>query len=390
VVRPDCIIASNTSSIPIAAIARACERRGRIAGLHFFKPVPLMKLVEVIRAVESSDDTIQTLVDLGRRMSRTPVVVKDSPGFLANMGGRAFTTEGLRLAHEGVATPAEIDAVMRDGRQFRMGPFELMDLTGIDVNYPVSQIVYDGYLQDPRIKTAPNHRALFDAGLLGRKTGIGWYRYQDGRPADRPSGDFISTASPAPRVALAADDPSLAAFLAGNGIEIGEDDGACPILAAPYGDDATRTALGTGCDFRRLVCIDLSGDTGRRVTIMTAPGADPSIRDKVAASLQAAGLKVTAIKDSPGFIAQRMTAMIANLGCYMAEIGLAAPDDIDLAMKLGLNYPKGPLELVEDLGAGRGLAILERLQALTGEDRYRPALWLQRRALLGLPIHTPS
>jgi 3-hydroxybutyryl-CoA dehydrogenase len=159
VVRPDCIIASNTSSIPIAAIARACERRGRIAGLHFFNPVPLMKLVEVIRAVESSDDTVEALIDLGRRMSRTPVVVKDSPGFLVNMGGRAFTTEGLRLAHEGVATPAEIDAVMRDGRQFRMGPFELMDLTGIDVNYPVSQIVYDGYLQDPRIKTAPNHRA---------------------------------------------------------------------------------------------------------------------------------------------------------------------------------------------------------------------------------------
>ena len=169
IVRQGCIIASNTSSIPIASIAGTCKHRDRIAGLHFFNPVPLMKLVEVIRAVETSPSTIDALTALGKRMTRTPVVVKDSPGFLVNMGGRAFTTEGLRLAHEGVAQPAEIDAVMRDCRHFRMGPFELMDLTGIDVNYPVSQIIYDGYQQDPRLRTAPNHRAMLDAGLPGPK-----------------------------------------------------------------------------------------------------------------------------------------------------------------------------------------------------------------------------
>ncbi len=392
-VRPDCIIASNTSSIPIASIASACQKRDRVAGLHFFNPVPLMKLVEVIKAVETSDETLARLTALGQRMTRTPVVVKDSPGFLVNMGGRAFTTEALRLVHEGIAIPAEIDAVMRDCWHFRMGPFELMDLTGMDVNYPVSQIIYDRYQQDPRIRTAPNHQAMADAGLLGRKTGAGWYRYEQGQPVDKPSADFFSDASPASRVAVATGDPALADFLTENGMTIDEDDGNCPILAAPYGDDATHTALATGADFRRLVCIDLSGDTSRRITIMTAPGADPACRDEVAASLQAAGLAglhVTAIKDSPGFVAQRMTAMIANLGCYMAEIGLAAPPDIDLAMKLGLNYPKGPLELVDDLGAKTCLHILERLQAITGEDRYRPTLWLKRRAVLGLPIHCES
>jgi 3-hydroxybutyryl-CoA dehydrogenase len=143
-------------------------------------------------------------------------------------------------------------------------------------------------------------------------------------------------------------------------------------------------------DFKRLVCVDLSCDTSKRVTIMTAPGADPAARDAVAASLKAAGRAVTAIKDSPGFIAQRMCAMIANLGCYMAEVNLATPSDIDLAMKLGLNYPLGPLELAEDMTTENTLEILERLQELTGEDRYRPTQWLSRRALLDLPIHTPS
>lgn len=390
VVRPDCIIASNTSSIPIASIAAACQRRERVAGLHFFNPVPLMKLVEVVRAVETSQSTLNRLKTLGERMTRTPVVVKDSPGFLVNMGGRAFTTEALRLAHEGVAVPAEIDAVMCDAHGFRMGPFELMDLTGIDVNYPVTQIIHDGYQRDPRLGTSPNHRALYDAGLLGRKSGSGWYSYEGGKALERPSPDFTPDADPARRVALAEEDVDLVNFLRRLGIDIVKDDRDCPIVAAPLGDDATHLALRTGCDFRRLVCLDLSGNTEKRVTVMTAPGADPAFRQTIAAALNKAGRKVTAIKDSPGFIGQRISAMIGNLGCYMAEIGLAVPADIDLAMTLGLNYPMGPLDLVDQLGAKRCLRILERLQAITGEDRYRPTLWLKRRAALGLPIWTEN
>jgi len=391
VVAPACLIVSNTSSIPIAAIARACTRPERIAGLHFFNPVPVMQLVEVIRGPETGDAVVTALAALGRRMGRVPVTVKDAPGFLVNLGGRAMTTEGLRLAHEAVATPAQIDAIMRDCGGFRMGPFELMDLTGIDVNFPVSQIIYDGYMQDPRLRTAPNHKALFDAGHLGRKTGHGWYRYDTGgRKVDPPSPDHRSDAAPARRVALAEADDGLSAFCAEVGLSVAEDDGVLPILAAPLGDDATRTALRTGADFRRLVALDLACDTAKRVTLMSSPGADPGVRDAVAAAITASGRKVTAIKDSPGFVAQRLCAMIANLGCYMAEIALAAPQDIDLAMKLGLNYPHGPLELADRLGVQTTCAILERLQAITGEDRYRPTLWLSRRAALGLPVHTPN
>jgi 3-hydroxybutyryl-CoA dehydrogenase len=390
VVSPDCLIASNTSSIPISSIARNCEKRDRVAGLHFFNPVPLMKLVEVIRAAETSDATVAALNELGKRMTRVPVTVADMPGFLVNMGGRAFSSEGLRIVHESVATPAQVDAILRDCRHFRMGPFELMDLTGIDVNFPASTIIYNGYMQDPRIKTAPPHEAMYNSGRFGRKTNAGWYNYADGKMADPPSADLVTDAAPVSRVALAEPDDALAAFCKEVGLEVAADDGSCPLLAAPFGDDATHTALRTGADFARLVCIDLSCDTSKRVTVMTAPGADLAVRNAAAAAIAASGRSVTAISDSPGFVAQRMAAMIANLGCYMAEVSLATPSDIDLAMKLGLNYPHGPLELVEDLGAGRCLQILERLHAITGEDRYRPTMWLKRRAALGLPINRPN
>ena len=396
VVSDDCIIASNTSSIPIASIARACRVKGRVAGLHFFNPVPIMKLVEVIRGPETQDAVAATLAELGKRMTRIPVTVKDAPGFLVNLGGRAFTTEGLRIVHDSVATPAQVDAIMRDCRHFRMGPFELMDLTGIDVNYPVSLIVYEGYMQDPRLKTSPIHKALYDAGRLGRKTGAGWFSYgEGGKPQPEKMGpgespDLETGAAPAAHVAFAEEDEALAAFCAEIGLAVGADDGACPILAAPVGEDATMVAVRTGVDFRRLVAVDLLCDTATRVTVMTAPGGDLSARDGVAAAIVASGRKVTAIKDSPGFVSQRMSAMVANLGTFMAEIGLASPDDIDLAMKLGLNYPMGPLELSSDLGLKNHVAILEALQAMTGEDRYRPTSWLRRRAALDLPIDTPS
>src|SRR3546814_160196 len=143
--------------------------------MHFFNPVPLMKLVEVVRAPATDEGVIERLTALGKRMGRVPVVVRDGPGFLVNLGGRAFTTEGLRLTHEGVATPAQVDAVMRESCGFRMGPFELMDLTGIDVNFPASIAIWQGYFNDPRIATWPAHESLYVAGRFGRKTGMGHY-----------------------------------------------------------------------------------------------------------------------------------------------------------------------------------------------------------------------
>ncbi len=392
IVADDCVLASNTSSLLIASIARGCRNRARIAGMHFFNPVPLMKLVEVVRGPDTSDQVIAFLNALGTRMGRVPVTVKDAPGFLVNLGGRAYTTEAMRLLHERVATPPEIDAVMRDCCGFRMGPLELADLTGIDVNYPVSQFIYDGYNQDPRLKTSFPHRALLEAGRLGRKSGQGNYSYDDkGRRTDEATGDHVTTAAPAAALVLNEVDETAQPFLAGLGAKLLEsDDGKSPIVAELLGEDCTTHAIRTEVDHRRLVGLDLSCDTSKRVTIMTAPGADPAMRDAVAALMARSGRAVTAINDSPGFIAQRMRAMVANLGCEMAQIGIAAPDQIDLAMRLGLNYPQGPLELAEHMGLEDTLAILERAQSITGDDRYRPSLWLKRRAGLGLSIHTPD
>lgn len=392
VVDAQAILATNTSSIPIGAIARACGRPGRVAGMHFFNPVPLMRLVEVIKGPDTEQQVCDRLSELGERMGRTPVQVKDAPGFLVNFGGRAFTTEGLRMQHEGVATPAQIDAILRDCCGFRMGPFELMDLTGIDVNFPVSMIVYEGYMHDPRIATAPQHKLLYEAGRYGRKTGRGHFEYDaEGRRTDTDTADYVPNGSAADRVVGVEAGAALRRFAEDCGLQLlDRDDGESPLIAYPVGEDATSVAARTGADHRRLVAVDLSARTESRVALMTAPGADRSALDGVAAAVLASGRAVTAIGDSPGFVAQRMRAVIGNLGCYMAQIGLAAPPQIDLALKLGLNYPMGPFEMVADLGTATAHRVLVHLQAITGEDRYRPSLWLRRRALLGLDAATPG
>lgn len=381
-VAPDAILASNTSSLPIGAIAAGLQRKDRVAGLHFFNPVPVMKLVEIIRGPDTTDAVAQALFVLAGRLGRTPVLVKDTPGFLVNFGGRAINTEALALAHENVASPAEIDAVMRDCYGFRMGPFELMDLTGVDVNFPVTRFIYESFFDDPRLRSTPMHRYKLETGQLGRKTGRGFYSYAEG--AEKPSADTRTAASPASAVFIHGERRGLDMLLAECAVQVlASDDGAAPILAAPLGEDASAYAARNGLDHRRLVCVDMISDTARRVTLMTAPGAERGVLESVIAIFQEARA-VTAIADSPGFIGQRVAAMVANLGCEMAQTGLASVEDIDLAMRLGLNYPKGPLELADAMGPAIVHQILTAVQALTGDDRYRPSQWLRRRAMLGL------
>ena len=389
VVRQDCLLASNTSSLRIASIASACQHRDRIAGLHFFNPVPLMKLVEVIRAPGSSDATIAALVEAGERMGRVPVVVQDSPGFLVNLGGRAYTQEALRIVSEGVATPAQVDAVMRDNWGFKMGPFELMDLTGIDVNFPVSQIIHEGYFYDRRLATSPLHQLLKESGQLGRKTKQGFFTYDEAGKQVAESPDTLASAEPIVRVALAEDDEALGELLRSFGFEVsGFDDGDSPILCALLGEDCSGYAARRGFDHRRLFAVDIAGKLDKRLTLMRAPGARRDLLDGLVAKFHAAGRAVTAIHDSPGFIGQRIAAMVANLGCEMAQIRVASPADIDKAMTMGLNYPFGPLALADAMGLETVHTILTQLQQITGDDRYRPSLWLRRRALLGLSALT--
>ncbi len=391
IVQEDTIIASNTSSIRIASIASACTHKGRIAGLHFFNPVPLMKLVEVINATETSPETVDALNIIGKRMGRVPVVVKDAPGFLVNLGGRAYTTEAMRLAAEGVAEPYQIDAIMRDACGFRMGPFELADLTGIDVNFPVSKIIYSGYFNDMRLATSPIHESMMEAGRLGRKTKAGFYDYDDNGQIIYPDLDPKLKGEPASRAFVPEEIDGLEPIARDIGLTIlKKDDGVSAILVAPIGEDCTSVVDRLGLDAKRAVAVDMLSGIYQHTTVMAAPGADDAIVTAIMAAFRKVSNRVTRINDSPGFVAQRLQAMIANLGSEMAQIGIASPEDIDKGMKLGLNYPHGSVELAEHLGVKNTYQILEHLQRITGEDRYRPSQWLRRRALLNLPIHTPN
>ncbi|QQS12107.1 MAG: 3-hydroxyacyl-CoA dehydrogenase [Rhodospirillales bacterium] len=392
VVAETTIIASNTSSIRIASIARALKRRDRVCGMHYFNPVPLMKLVEVIRAADTAPWAVDAMVALGKRQTRVPVVVGDTPGFLVNLGGTAIGTEGLRIYTEGRATPSQIDAVMRDAGGFRMGPFELMDLTGIDVNFPARKIIYEGFFHDRRMTPSPYHEGLFHAGRLGRKTGGGWYAYDEKGGKIDPGADLAPAGAAAATVVAgpSADSAVLDLLKAGGAKLLEADDGKSPIVVTPLGDDCTTVCVEKRLDPKRVVAIDPTGAVAKRATMMTAPGGDTAARDAVALVLIKAGAKVTAIKDSPGFVLQRMRAMIANLGCEMAQIGIASPADVDTAMTLGLNYPQGPLAMADLMGVAATHGILQRIQAITGDDRYRPSQWLRRRAQLGLVAATPE
>lgn len=391
----DAVLASNTSSLSVTRIASACARPERVAGFHFFNPVPLMPLVEVISGVKTEPWVTDFLFDLGARMGRTPVRVADAPGFLVNQVGRGYTIEAAHMANDGVASFVDVDRIMRDAAGFRMGPFELLDLTALDVTHPATVEIYEQYYHETRFRPSSLMNTRLQAGLLGRKVGQGFYTYADGKQAtpeeaEAPKFDggkfWIDGSLPDARAALVA-------IVEAAGAEL--DVGAKPakdsiILVTPLGDDATAAATAGGFDATRTLAVDpLFKFEGRR-TLMKTPVTTPEAMQKAHAMLAADGVSVTVINDSPGFVAQRIIAMIANIGASVAQQRIATPDDIDKAVKLGLNYPQGPLGFADLLGPKTILAVLEGLCRSTGDPRYRPSLWLRRRAELGVSALTPE
>jgi 3-hydroxybutyryl-CoA dehydrogenase len=392
IVRPDAALATNTSSLSVSAVAAACARPERVAGWHFFNPVPLMKLVEVIPGQHTALPVVEALQALARRMGHRPVRATDSPGFLVNHAGRGYGTEALRILAEGVASPVEIDRILREAAGFRMGPFELFDLVGIDVTHAVMDSIWRQFYGEPRFQPQPLLQRYVDAGLLGRKSGAGFYRYVDGRPEipaepPGPSGPrrpiWIGEGEEADRQGLQALISEAGFALDGAGAPGPES--VC--LVVPLGCDATHAALARRLDARRTVAIDpLLGFAGR-LTLMRTPVTEPATLDCVHAAL-AASRPVSVIRDSAGFVAQRVLAHIVNIGCDIAQQRIASPADIEVAVRLGLGYPRGPLELGDQLGPKRILAVLQGLQEACGDPRYRPSPWLARRAALGIALTT--
>jgi 3-hydroxybutyryl-CoA dehydrogenase len=395
IVGDDVILATNTSSLSVTTIASSCENPERVAGFHFFNPVPLMKLVEVIDGVRTDPHVADFLFGLGKRMGREPVRVADAPGFLVNQVGRGYTIEASHLCAEGVADFVDVDRIMRDAAGFRMGPLELMDLTAIDVTHPATELIYEQFYHEPRFRPSTLMKTRLEAGLLGRKTKQGFYAYEGGKqqtpeegappPYDgRPiwvSGDRAGAQS------------EIANILQGAGANI--DSGDQPgdgsvIVVAPLGKDATTAALEENLDPTRTVAIDTLFGLDKRRTIMKTPVTDPAFVDAAAGVFAADGTPVTVIRDSAGFVSQRILGMIINIGCSIAQSGAATPEDIDKAVTLGLGYPYGPLSFGDTLGANKILQILTSIHRLTGDPRYRPTPWLRRRAELGVSLLTPE
>lgn len=417
IVPAETILATNTSSLAVTAIASVCEHPERVAGFHFFNPVPLMKIVEVIPGISTKPSVVETLTTLAKRMGHLGVVAKDTPGFIVNHGGRAYGTEALKILGEGVASFKDIDRILREAAGFRMGPFELLDLTGIDVSHPVMESVYNQYYSEPRYRPHPLTRQMLIGKKLGRKVGEGFYHYTENKKQDGqkvtvdPSKQLpfktdsdISNISVWIGADLAEDKKQLVDYLSANDITIDDNDkpnSDSLILLAIYGDDTTNAAIRYQVNPKQAVAIDMLTDLSKHRTLM------PSIvtQDNFVAQAYAlfgrsnkfdkssdegsnAAVDATLITESTGFVAQRVIAMVINLGCDIAMQGIATPKDIDNAVKLGLGYPYGPISWGDEIGTSRILLILQRIHGLTGDPRYRPSPWLQRRATLGVSLFT--
>ena len=415
VVTPDTILATNTSSLSVTAIAADCDHPERVAGFHFFNPVPLMKIVEIIPGLSTQQSVIDALTDLAKRMGHLGVVAKDTPGFIVNHGGRAYGTEALKILGEGVASFEQIDRILRDGAGFRMGPFELLDLTGIDVSHPVMESIYDQFYHEARYRPHPLTRQMLVGKKLGRKVGGGFYQYEKGQKVSADSDQNQSSKAIKSDATirsvwigadLAEDKTQLIDYLNAHDVTIDDNDTPHPdslVLLAIYGEDTTNAAIRYQVDPKQAVAIDMLTELTKHRTLMPSivtqerfvaqayalfgsstgnKGSDSREADAQEAS------SATLIAESTGFVAQRVVAMVINLGCDIAMQKIATPEDIDNAVKLGLGYPYGPISWGDHLGASRVLLILERIYALTGDPRYRPSPWLQRRAKLDVSLFT--
>ncbi|WP_281357223.1 3-hydroxyacyl-CoA dehydrogenase [Paraburkholderia agricolaris] len=392
-VGPECVLATNTSSLSVTAIAGACVNPGRVAGWHFFNPVPRMKLVEVIQAPRTDAEAVRLLANLSERIGHRAIVVSDSPGFVVNHAGRAFVTEGLKLLAERAAEHHVLDAILRSCAGFRMGPFELLDLTGLDVSVPVMESIHSQFYGDDRYRPVTLARTRLLAGLLGRKTGQGFYAY-DGKGAKVESAraPLTGTLEPAVWWPATGDEalPESVVALLSTCRRVETPHEADVLLLAPLKRDMSATVAELQLDAAKAVGIDPVFGSANGVTLMVCPGTTATTVDAARSIFAMQSIKSFVVTDSPGFVAPRVVACIVNLACEMAQQGIASPQDIDAAVRIGLGYPAGPFEWGDRLDPKRVLAILEGLYATFGDQRYRPSPWLVRRAKLSMSLLTPD
>jgi 3-hydroxybutyryl-CoA dehydrogenase len=393
VVAPSATLATNTSSLSVTAIAASLKHPERFAGFHFFNPVPLMKVVEVIAGLRTAPSTCMQLADYAKRMGHSAVQAKDTPGFIVNHAGRGYGTEALRIVSEGVCDFDTVDRILTEQAGFKLGPFELFDLTGLDVSHPVMESIYHQYYEEPRYRPSVITAQRMAAGVLGRKTSEGFYRYVEGVAQRKPEGPApsIETMPPVWVPARATRRPDLLKLLHTLGAQL--ETGSSPssnalILVAPLGFDVTTVAAVERFDPTRTLGIDMMVDDAmsKRRVLATNPATRPDMRDAAHALFAHDGKAVSVIRDSGGFVTQRVVANIVNIAADICQQGVCSPNDLETAVTLGLGYPRGPLAMGNLYGPTSVLEVLFNLQTVYGDPRYRPSPWLRRRGALGLSL----
>ncbi len=393
VVATTAVLATNTSSISVTAIANGLQHPGRLVGMHFFNPVPLMKLVEVVSGLATDADVAEAIFELSSLWGKVPVHARSTPGFIVNRIARPFYAETLALLHERAATPEVLDACFKSAG-FRMGPCELMDLIGHDTNFSVTHSVYEANFYDKRYQPSLVQRDMVDGGLLGRKTGRGFYRYPEGVPAlpvpvvaaphtarevtVHGDGAIADALEAAATRALAEQQwgPARERDSDWTGVEI---DGARLVLTdgRPAHELARSAGLADVAVFDRP--LQPQAAPGAALAYAVFAGAAEGWQTNAAAWLQALGFTPLRVQDAPGLVVARTVAMLINEAADAVQQGVCSPDGADAAMKLGVNYPAGPFEWLRSWSVGGVTGVLRALDDSYRGERYRVSPWLRRR-----------
>lgn len=405
-VSDDCILATNTSSLSITALAAGLAHPQRVVGMHFFNPVPRMKLVEVISGVETAPDVAKAVFATAEAWGKKPAYARSTPGFIVNRIARPFYGEAWRVYTEGAADPATIDAIVRDCGGFPMGPFELMDLIGHDVNLAVSTAVFDATFGERRYAPSLAQQELVRAGRLGRKTGRGIYDYRDG--AAKPAPRELAGAEPVRRVVLVGSlgiATPIVTRLEAAGVEVVRVQGGTSATKTPLqpaagwlqigparvmltdGRMATRRAAEEGHD--DLVLFDLALDftTSPRLGLARADQCGMAAFRTVCATLTQAGFTCSPLDDVAGLVVMRLIAMLVNEAADVVAYGICSAEAIDVAMRYGVNYPRGPMEWAQQVGLHVFARALGHLRDHYGEERYRTSALITRKGYTGASFH---
>ena len=377
------ILASNTSSISITALANGMQHPDRLVGMHFFNPVPLMRLVEVVSGAETTPEAAALIYALAARWGKTPVHAKSTPGFIVNRIARPYYAEALQLLQEQAATPAEIDQAAR-GAGFRMGPCELMDLIGHDVNYSVTVSVYEANYGDRRFLPSLVQKALVDGGRLGRKVGKGFYE------GSLPTAPALETPPLRSAVTIAGSGPLAQAFA----VRLErlntpfERDESCDWTGLRIDDIELHLTDGRSANQlaaqraqRKIGVIDLplSPEPGAALALAFAASVGSAERERMKSALAACGIAPVEMRDVPGLLVARTIAMLINEAADAVHQGVCDENDADLAMRLGTNYPAGPFEWLARIGVDYTVKLLDNLFEASRSERYRISPLLRQR-----------